>query len=44
LPFTGGVVALKGLVGVFLIAFGVVMLGAARRRHEIERLLWPDER
>jgi len=31
-------------MGVFLIAIGIVLVGAARRRREIERLAWPDER
>jgi hypothetical protein len=32
------------MLGIFSIALGLVMLGLARRRQEVERLLWPDER
>jgi len=35
---------MKAIVGIVLLAVGVLMLAAARRRQELERLLWPDER
>jgi hypothetical protein len=31
------------MLGVFLVVAGLMFLGAARRREEIERLAWPDE-
>jgi len=44
LPDTGQNTTLPLMMGIFLVLAGVVLLGAARRRQQIERLLWPDER
>jgi len=44
LPYTGRNITPEVTGGLFLIAMGLVVLGAARRRQEIERLVWPDER
>jgi hypothetical protein len=32
------------MLGIFCIGMGLVLLGLARRRQEVERLLWPDQR
>jgi hypothetical protein len=31
------------MAGLFCLASGVILLAAARRRGELERLRWPDE-
>jgi hypothetical protein len=31
------------MAGLFLVGLGVVVLGVARKREEIERMRWPDE-
>jgi len=32
------------MLGIALIGLGLILAGAARRRAEVERMLWPDER
>jgi hypothetical protein len=45
LPTTGSSdVGLKVMVGVFLIGLGLMLVTAAHRREQLERLAWPDER
>jgi len=44
LPNTGQATTPELMAGLVLVALGLVMLGAARRRQAIERLAWPDER
>jgi hypothetical protein len=45
LPTTGSSdVGLKVTVGVFLIGLGLMLVTAAHRREQLERLAWPDER
>jgi len=34
----------EAAAGVLLLALGAFFLGSARRRKELVRLLWPDER
>jgi predicted lipoprotein with Yx(FWY)xxD motif len=44
LPTTGHDVGLNVMLGVVLIAVGLVLATAAHRRGKLERLAWPDER
>jgi hypothetical protein len=44
LAFTGNATYIEGAAGVLLVGLGIFFLGSARRRKELVRLLWPDER
>jgi len=44
LAFTGNATWIEAGAGVLLVGLGVFFLGSARRRQELVRLLWPDER
>ncbi|HZQ58584.1 MAG TPA: hypothetical protein VFA84_11125 [Acidimicrobiales bacterium] len=44
LAFTGSMSYVEAAAGVLLLALGAFFLGSARRRKELVRLLWPDER
>jgi LPXTG-motif cell wall-anchored protein len=44
LPYTGQRATPELLAGICLIGIGLLLLAAARRRQELERLVWPDQR
>jgi hypothetical protein len=44
LPFTGNATVLEATAGGLFVALGAFFLSSARRREELVRLLWPDER
>jgi hypothetical protein len=44
LPFTGNATAIEAGAGALLVGAGVFVLGSARRREVLVKLLWPDER
>jgi hypothetical protein len=44
LPFTGNATVLEATAGGLFLALGAFFLSSARRREELKRLLWPDER
>jgi hypothetical protein len=44
LPFTGSSVAVEAGLGVMLVGLGIFVLGSARRREALVRLVWPDDR